>query len=131
MRHALFAFPLLAACVPAPDAPIAPAPIGPAGVPSAAPSGPVSILTAADAEAYVLDFAARRGCTVSLDALDAQRRADGLAPTEAQLAGPGGIALLQTAALVDAAPFALIDRGVLVPDAADPRIVTSRGPGCA
>lgn len=118
----LILLPLLAACVPAGDAP------GPAPVSSGPPP---SIATAADAESYVLAVVARNGCRMSLDTLDAQRAADGLAPGDDALRGPGGLARLQQASLVDAAPFSLIEKGVLSPDAADPRIVTSTGPGCA
>ena len=126
MRRYLVLPLLLAACVSAPDSGPGPGPR------PGAPSGPPpAIATAADAQGYVLRVVAENGCTMSLDAFEARRAADGLAPTEAQLAGPGGIALLQTAALVDAAPFALISQGLLVEDAADSRIVTSRGAGCA
>lgn len=118
----LILLPLLAACVPAGNAP-APAPVtsGP----------PPSIQTAEDAEAYVLRVVAQNGCTMSLDAFDARRAADGLTPGDDALRGPGGLARLQQASLIDAAPFSLIDKGVLVADASDPRLVTSNGAGCA
>lgn len=121
MRMILLAPVLLAACVSSGGAP---APVASGG---AAPN----ITTIADAEAYVLRVVAQNGCTMSLDQFDARRAADGLSPSEAEFAGPGGIAKLQQAALIDGAPFNLINRGVLVEDPADRRIVTSNGAGCA
>jgi hypothetical protein len=117
----LLVLPLLGACVATTDT----------AAPVARSGPPPSIATAEDAENYVLSVVAQNGCTLSLDAFDARRAADGLLPGDDALRGPGGLAKLQQASLIDAAPFTLIEKGLLVADPSDPRLVTSRGPGCA